>query len=280
VNPPGRFGCESARSRELVVDALRLSALEWGEPADRGLCFLHGGSAHAHWFDAVAPALAARLHVISLDQRGHGQSQWPDPPSYRTEDFARDLAGVMAALGWRRMILVGHSMGGHNAMCFAAWHPASVERLVIVDSRPSIPPDRLEAMHRRGYRAPGLYQSPEAAVARFRLLPRETTAPPTVLAHLARAGLVERSGRWTYRFDPACNGTRRPADAWPLLQEIRSPTLIVRGERSVVLPRRMAEEMAAKIAGAEVAEVPGAYHHVMLDASEAFVGVLERCLAR
>lgn len=275
MNRPQPLGCESALSRFHRVGALRLHYLEWGAPGRPGLLFLHGGSAHAHWFDAVAPAFADRFHVVSLDQRGHGESQWPEPPAYQTQDFAGDLLGVMDALGWARMTLIGHSMGGHNAMAFAAWHPLRVERLVIVDSRPSIPPDRLTQMHQRGYRPPRRHPSAGAAVSAFRLLPRETVAPPALLAHLARAGIIEREGRWTYRFDPACNGTRQPVDAWPLLPKIACPTLIVRGEKSPILPRPMGEEMAKKIPGAMLAEIPGVYHHLVLDAPAAFIALLE-----
>ena len=275
MNPPQPFGCDSARSRRLTVNALSLHGLEWGAPGLSGLLFLHGGAAHAHWFDAVASAFADRFHVVSLDQRGHGESQWPEPPAYRTQDFAGDLLGVMDALGWTRMTLIGHSMGGHNAMAFAAWHPERVERLVIVDSRPSIPPDRLTQMHQRGYRPPRRHPSAGAAVAAFRLLPRETVAPPALLAHLAQAGITEREGKWVYRFDPACNGTRQPVDAWPLLPKIACPTLIVRGEKSPILPRPMGEEMVKKIPGATLAEIPGVYHHLVLDAPAAFIALLE-----
>jgi pimeloyl-ACP methyl ester carboxylesterase len=273
------FGCAQARSRSLASGGLRLHALEWGAPGAPPLCFLHGGSAHAHWFDAVAPAFADRFHVLSLDQRGHGLSQWPAPPAYRTQDFAGDLLEVMAALGWTEMALVGHSMGGHNAMCFAAWHPERVRRLAIVDSRPAIPRDRLALMQQRGHRPLRRHASPEAAVAAFRLLPRETLAPRDLLAHLARVGIVEQGGGWTYRFDPACNGTREPVDAWPLLGAIRCPTLILRGEKSPILPRRMAEEMAARIPGARLGEIPGVYHHLVLDAPAAFVAALDAFLS-
>jgi pimeloyl-ACP methyl ester carboxylesterase len=278
VNRPQRFGCESALSLFQTLRGVRLHYLEWGSPGRPGLLFLHGGAAHAHWFDAVAPAFADRFHVVSLDQRGHGESQWPEPPAYGTHDFAGDLLGIMDALGWSRLTLVGHSMGGHNAMAFAAWRPERVERLVIADSRPSIPPDRLAMMHRRGYRPPRRHESAAAAVAAFRLLPRETVAPPALLAHLARAGLIEREGKWNYRFDPACNATRQPVDAWPLLPTIACPTLIIRGENSPILPRPMGEEMAKNISGAELAEIPGVYHHVVLDAADAFISLLDRFL--
>jgi pimeloyl-ACP methyl ester carboxylesterase len=212
--------------------------------------------------------------VIALDQRGHGESGWASPPAYGTEDFAADLRGVMEALGWERMGLVGHSMGGHNAMAFAAWHPERLWALSIVDSRPAIPPERVEAMHRRGQRGPFPHVSLEGALESFRLLPPETTADPALLAHLAREGIVERDGRYVYRFDPACNGSRRPVDAWPLLPRITAPTLIVRGEHSPVLPRPMAEDLARAIPGARLAEIAGAYHHLVLDAPEAFTRVL------
>jgi esterase len=272
------FGCDAARRREIYVSGLTLRGLEWGHPGGPALCFLHGGSAHAHWFDAVAPAFAGRYHVLSLDQRGHGESDWPVPAAYATEDFTADLLGMMDALGWRRMALVGHSMGGHNAMAFAAWYPERLWALSVVDSRPSIPSERLATMHRRGHRGPRRHESLDTALRSFRLLPPETTADPALLEHLGREGIVERNGRFLYRFDPACNGTRRPADGWALLERIAAPTLLVRGEHSPILPREMAAEMAKRIPNVRVEEIPGAYHHLVLDAPEAFTAVLDRFL--
>jgi pimeloyl-ACP methyl ester carboxylesterase len=269
------YGCDSARRRSVDVNGLVLSALEWGRPGHPALCFLHGGSAHAHWFDGVAPAFADRYHVISLDQRGHGESQWPAAPAYATADFVGDLVGAMDALGWERMVLVGHSMGGHNAMNLAATHPDRLSALVIVDSRPSLPPDRLDRMHRRGHRGPRRHESLAAALHSFRLLPRETVADPALLEHLAREGIVEREGRFVYRFDPACNGQRRPTDNWPLLERIAAPTLLVRAEHSPVLTREMAREMVKRIPQVRFEEIAGAYHHLSLDAPAAFAGVLE-----
>jgi len=274
-----RFGCETARTRAVRVNGLRLHVLEWGTPGRPALCFLHGGAAHAHWFDLVTPAFADRFHVIALDQRGHGESQWAGPAAYATQDFVGDLVGVMDTLGWQRVTVVGHSMGGHNAMVFAAWHPERVSRLVIVDSRPAIPPERLDRMHARGRREPKLHPDADSAVRAFRLLPRETAAAPELLAHLARAGFVERGGGWVYRFDPASNGSRRPVDAWPLLGRIAAPTLIVRGELSPVLPRDMTERLRVAISTTVAVEIAGAYHHLVLDNPAAFVQTLAAFLA-
>jgi len=279
VPPIARFGCETARRRLVEIDGLRLSFLEWGMAGRPVLCFLHGGSAHAHWFDLVAPAFVDRFHVIALDQRGHGESQWAEPPAYATENFAADLLGVIDALGWRRVALIGHSMGGHNAMSFSAWHPDRVSALVIVDSRPAIPTDRLDRLRRRGERTLRPYPTLEAAARSFRLLPRETAADPAFLAHLGAAGVVERAGAWVYRFDPASNSGRRPVNAWSLLDRITAPTLIARGELSPVLPRDMADKLRAAIRGATLAEIPASYHHLVLDNPAGFVRALEKFLA-
>jgi len=274
-----RFACETARRRALRVNGLALNALEWGEPGRPALCFLHGGSAHSHWFDLVIPTFAHRFHVLSLDQRGHGVSDWAPTPAYATEDFTGDLLGVMDVIGWPRMTVIGHSMGGHNAMAFAAWHPDRVERLVVIDSRPSIPADRLQTMHRRGDRGPMRHETLEAALRSFRLLPRETVAEPRLLEHLARQGITERDGRFLYRFDPAANGGRRPTDGWALLERIGAPTLLVRGQHSPILPAEMAGEMLARLPCARLVEIQGTYHHLVLDDPLAFARVLDAFLA-
>jgi pimeloyl-ACP methyl ester carboxylesterase len=272
------FACAKARHRVVDVGGLRLHGLEWGDTGRPALCLLHGGAAHAHWFDRVAGAFADRFHVLALDQRGHGESQWSVPPAYATEDFAGDLAAVADTMGWDRFVVVGHSMGGHNSLAFAAWHPERVRGLVIIDARPALPPERLSRMQERGRRPMRLHPTPEAAVAAFRLLPRETVADPGLLAHLARAGITERDGGWVYRFDPATYEQRKPTDNWLLADRISAPTLIVRAALSPNLPPEHAERLRAAIGDATVVEIPGAYHHATLDAPDAVVAALDRFL--
>ena len=276
--PDRPFACLSARHRTFDLGALTLHGLEWGSPGRPGLLLLHGGAAHAHWFDRVAGAFADRFHVVSLDQRGHGESHWPSPPAYATEDFAGDLLAVADQLGWDRLVLAGHSMGGLNSLAFSAWHPERVRGLAILDSRPVIPPDRLNQMHERGRRALRVHPTPEAAVTSFRLLPRDTVADPALLAHLARSGIVQRNGGWVFRFDPATNEQRKPVDGWTLVDRIVAPTLILRAEHSPGLTREIADRLRGAIKGATLLEIPGAYHHVTLDNPAAVVTALESFL--
>jgi pimeloyl-ACP methyl ester carboxylesterase len=266
----GALACEAARGGRIEVGGLALHVLEWGPAARAGVLLLHGGAAHAHWFDAVASALGEHRHVVALDQRGHGESTWARPPAYATQDFADDIVGVLDRLGWESAVLVGHSMGGHNAIACAAWHPERVRGLIIVDARPAIPAERLVQMKERGERPPRRHPTLEAAVTAFRLLPPDTIADPTLLAHLAQESVAWRDGAVSPRFDPACYAARVPVDGWPLLPRIAAPTLVVRGERSPILPRAMAERLRAELPVARLVEIRDAYHHLVLDRPDAF----------
>ena len=63
------LGCEGARRRTETINGVRLHFLESGRAGAPGICFLHGGAAHAHWFDAVTLAFVDRFQVVALDQR-------------------------------------------------------------------------------------------------------------------------------------------------------------------------------------------------------------------
>ena len=111
-------------------------------------------------------------------------------------------------------------------------------------------------------------------------MPRETVADPALLAHLGRAGIVERDGGWVYRFDPSANRRREPVETWDLLSQVRAPALILRAEHSPVLPRPLADRLVAALPSADLVEIPGAYHHVTLDAPEAVSKALDPFLER
>src|SRR3990167_4873481 len=69
---------------------LRLHYLDYGTAGRPAMLCVHGGAAHAHWFDFVASGFSADYHVRALDWRGHGDSEWSQPPEYSYERFASD----------------------------------------------------------------------------------------------------------------------------------------------------------------------------------------------
>src|SRR5690606_22194806 len=199
-------------SRFTEAGGLRLHYLEYGDGrADNArpvLLCVHGGAAHARWFDFIAGDFLSDHRVLALDLRGHGESAWADPPDYSYERYAADLAEVVERLALREFTLVGHSMGGTVSLVYAARYPGRVKRLVVVDSTLQMTPERVAALRGVGTRPGTRYASEEEYIARFRLRPAGTSAAPEVVRHLARhGGRRMPDGGWTHR-STRCSGLR------------------------------------------------------------------------
>jgi pimeloyl-ACP methyl ester carboxylesterase len=254
---------------------LRLHYAAWGSRASPPLLLLHGGAANTHWWDWVAPELTQTFRVLALDFPGHGMSEWPRPPRYRMQDFVRAVTGFAEALGVKHLDLVGHSMGGKVGMLVAAQYPDRVRRLVVVDATPDVSADGLAEMRQIGTRPLRLFPSRQAAARAFRLIPRETVAPPVVLRALAICCTRHRGrGRWSIGPDREFFGRVVPQVAWPDLPRILCPTLILRAERSSILSRRTAEQMRRAIPHATLLEVPGTCHHLIVERPAEVAGAI------
>ena len=104
---------------------------DWGG-AGWPTLLLHGLASTCHIWDLVAPRLAADFRVLALDQRGHGQSAQVDE-GFDFATVAGDAAAFIAALGWERPVIVGHSWGADVALELAAARPELAGGLIFVD---------------------------------------------------------------------------------------------------------------------------------------------------
>jgi len=258
------------------ADGARLHYLLWeAAPLQPLLLLLHGGGAHAHWWDHVAPAVASGHRVVALDFRGHGDSEHT-PGRYGLDRLAGDVESLIDHLGGTAAV-VGASMGGQVAMRVAA-RSERIRRLVIVDVPPGPPPEAFA--HRDRLRAAKRYASREEGLTRFRLIPPETAAPSALLAHVAAHSLRETGdGAWTLKFDPAVFAGVGPETPAGFLGRIACPCLIVRGERSRLLLAEVAAAMAGAIPRGRLVTIPGAHHHVFLDKPGEFADAVGRFLA-
>lgn len=268
-------------SRFVEAGGVRLHYLDYGRAGRAPLLCLHGGAAHAHWFDFVASGFTPDYHVCALDQRGHGDSAWVQPPAYTYEDYASDLAAAVEKLDLRDFVLVGHSMGGMVSLVYAATHPGRVAQLVVVDTTMRMPEERLAAMRDVGNRQGREHATLEEFVARFRLRPPGTTAAPGIMRHIAQySGRQLADGRWRHKFDRNVYATRPSLDGIPYWSRIGIPSLLVKGERSERITPQIFAEVKARCPRAELAEVSGSDHHVTLDNPAGFVQAVTPFLAR
>jgi pimeloyl-ACP methyl ester carboxylesterase len=262
------------------VGPLTLHYAAWGPAAGQPILLLHGGGANTHWWDWLAPKLATPFRVLALDFPGHGQSAWPRPPRYRLADFVAAVQGFIEALGIRQPDLVGHSMGGKVGMLLAARQASRLRSLVIVDATPDVAADGLAEMRRISLRPMRLFPSRQAAAGAFRLIPPETVASPAFLRTLALRSTRHRGhGRWSIGPDREFFRRVTPRVAWPVLSAIRCPTLILRAERSAILPRRTAVAMSRAIPNATLLEIPGTCHHLVFERPELLGQAIRRFLA-
>jgi esterase len=125
-------------SRNIVLRQLRFHFLEWGARDAPPIVLLHGGHQSAHSWDLVSLHLARRYRVLALDQRGHGDTEWARDVTYSNHEMSLDAEAFIGALGLEQPILMGHSMGGRNAMLLTKRDQTLLRALVIVDVGPEV----------------------------------------------------------------------------------------------------------------------------------------------
>ena len=125
-------------SRNIVLRQLRFHFLEWGARDAPPIVLLHGGHQSAHSWDLVSLHLARRYRVLALDQRGHGDTEWARDVTYSNHEMSLDAGAFIGALGLEQPILMGHSMGGRNAMLLTKRDQTLLRALVVVDVGPEV----------------------------------------------------------------------------------------------------------------------------------------------
>lgn len=268
-------------SRHVEASGLALHYLDYGTAGRPPMLCLHGGAVTAHWFDFVAGGFTADYHVRALDQRGHGDSARADPPDYRYQSYASDVAQVVERLDLRDLVLVGHSMGGLVSLLCAATYPERLKCIVVVDSTLRSTPERVANLHRIGNRDGSNYVTNDEFIDKFKVRPEGTQAVPEIIRYLAeRGGRQGPDGRWRHKFDRNVYSRRELMEIPPLWDRVRVPALLVKGGLSNRITPDIYADIKARAPQVELAEVPGAEHHVTLDNPRGFVEVVKDFLAR
>jgi pimeloyl-ACP methyl ester carboxylesterase len=256
------------RDRSIITNGIRLHYVEWGQESRQAVIMLHGGLAHARVWDNFAREAQGLYRIICLDQRGHGDSDWAD--NYASQEHVLDMEGIIGQLDLQQPILIGHSMGGRNAITYAFKHPGQLAKLIIVDMAPQIS-HRMAASSTNNPPDPGVFDSETEAVA---FLQKQARYPSyETLQHAIHHSLKSREdGRLVWKWDPSMRTKPRVAepDMWPMLQNIDCPTLMVRGNDSPAIDPEVAERMIQVLPNGKLVEIKCAEHSVHEDNPKAF----------
>ncbi|ETX02938.1 MAG: hypothetical protein ETSY1_01885 [Candidatus Entotheonella factor] len=263
------------------ANGMRLHYLDWGNLDKPKMLLLHGGAQGAHSWDFFSLAMRDHLHIVALDQRGHGDSDWSEAGDYDTPFHVADIHAFTDAIGYDKFILMGLSMGGRNAYSFAAEHPEKIDRLIVVDVGPDVKAEG-QAYIREFLEGTETFESFDWLVERVkRFNPRrpENQIRGSLINNLKQL----EDGTWTWKHDRR-RGIRRDRGgemneaAWAALAAVQAPTLVVRGAESYILSEQTANKMLATVAHSQLAEVPNAGHLVQGDNPVGFEKVVREFL--
>lgn len=229
-------------------------------------------------WQSIAKVFSKDFHVLIYDQRGHGKSIQPDS-GYGPEDFAQDLKHILEELSWDKIHLVGHSMGGRNAINFAYQWPNLVERLIIEDIGPETSDEAVQEIFDILDKADMPFSSKnEAKEHLFAVFSHNM-----VLANYLYANVEEKAeNQVAWRFSESAIRQSveqgRAKERWFELEALQMPTLVIRGELSEELSVEVFERMKAcnsLITGVEIAQ---AKHWVHYDQTREFIRVIKAFL--
>ncbi|KHJ64173.1 hydrolase [Burkholderia glumae] len=269
-------------------DGLRLHYVIWGRDDAPTVVMLHGLRSYAQTWAPVADTLIDRYRVVALDQRGRGLSDWDPGRDYHAAAYVRDLEALVQALDLRRFVLVGHSMGSANAFVYASARPERIAGLAIEDMGPgaSAGSPGSARIKRELQDTPNAFASWDEARAFWRRQ-RPRIAQAALDSRLVHSLKADARGRIVWRHDAEGIAAARLAatpeqlvDLWPLIRDLRVPTLLLRGGDSDFLSAQVAAEMAAANACIERIDIAGATHYVHDDQPAAFNRALRGWLDR
>jgi peroxiredoxin len=254
------------------VDGVRIVADRLGDPLAPAVVFLHGGGQTRRSWGRAAAAVAERgWQAVTVDLRGHGESDWSEDGDYRVTTFARDVLEVLRRLP-PRPVLVGASLGGFTAMLLAGeLSAAAVRAVVLVDIVPNMNPSGASRIHNfmNDRMTAGFESLDEVADSIQEYNPHRPR--PTDLDGL-RTNMRHRDGRWYWHWDPKfIDGTSahppievtdvdRMYAAVGAILRIGVPMRLVRGQVSDLVTQERADEFIARFPEIDFVDVGGAGH--------------------
>ena len=275
------------RTRRASGAGIELAADEYGAPGDPAVVLLHGGGQTRHSWGKAAAALAeAGYHAVSVDLRGHGDSNWSPDGDYGMDRFAADVHALAEQYGSAHgpPAFVGASLGGLSILvAIGESDPAAQGTLascvILVDIAPRVEPEgreRIRAFMVGGLRGFDTIEHAADSVAEF--IPHRPR--PRDLSGLRKNLRQRGDGRWYWHWDPRWMSNQTGVDGQPgivahaRLQAaaagLRVPTLLVRGGISDVVSEESVRELRELVPGIEVVDIASAGHMVAGDRNDVF----------
>jgi 3-oxoadipate enol-lactonase len=242
---------------------------------DRGagspLVFLHAFPLNRTMWTPQELALSSQFRIITVDLRGHGES---DAPLWRytLDQTADDVLALMDVLSVRQAVLVGLSMGGYILFAFYRRYAERVKGLVLADTRAQA--DTAEVKDGRFQMAQVAYSKGPAAIADLMIPKLLSPASINTNPDLVRTVRAMIEGNQVSGIAGDLMAMAERPDSIPFLNQIACPAQIIVGELDTATPPADAKLMADRIPGARLSIIPGAAHLANLEQPDRFTQIV------
>lgn len=264
--------------RTFTTHGLRIHCLDWGTAGKQPMMLLHGIGRCAHNFDHLAPHFIDRYHVLAVDMRGHGDSDWDPQGNYLVEDYVSDIEALVAQLGWHDIVFWGNSTGGRVAQVFAGMHPELTSAVIVEDVGPERPKAISDQRANRMSAEENGWVSADELLALVRSRNPLTAEP--ILRNFVQHGSKPRAdGRIIWKCDQAISRGFIPTELWRFVKQIRAPITYVLGGESTIVPPHTQEELRRVLPQVRIISMPGLGHYPSDEQPEAFLRLADEFLA-
>jgi len=265
--------------RFVTINGLRIHYLDWGAADKQPLIMLHGIGRVAHTFDHIATHFNKNYHVMAVDMRGHGDSDWDPQGAYLVEDYVKDIEGLAGQLHLGNIVIWGNSTGGRVAQVFAGLRPDLVAVVISEDVGPERPREiadsftsRIQQEDEKGW------SSEDELLAQLRAGNARTSEE--ILRAYAHFGSKRRAdGRIIWKRDPKIANGFVPTELWRFVRQIKSPTIYVLGGRSTIVPAETQEQLRRTLPQVQIVTMPGLGHYPSEENATDFLAIVDRFLA-
>ncbi|MBX3303756.1 MAG: alpha/beta fold hydrolase [Nitrospira sp.] len=238
---------------------------------DRGsgvpLVFLHAFPLNRSMWIEQEQALSSRFRVLTVDLRGHGES---DAPLWRytLDQAADDVIGLLDHLLIRQAVFVGLSMGGYILFALYRRHADRVQGLVLANTRAQA--DTVEGKEGRFQMAQTAYKNGPSAIADIMIPKLLSPAAVQTKPELVKRVRAMIEGNQVSGIAGGLMAMAERPDSQLLLTQISCPTQILVGDLDLPTPPSDAKLMAERIPGARLTIIPGAGHLSNLEQPDLF----------
>ena len=257
--------------QHLDNNGLRLHYLDYGRADLPPMLLLHGMRDSALSWDIFARSMSDEYRVLSLDSRGHGDSDRAAPSGYCFTDYISDIESLADHLDLTDMIIVGHSAGGRYAWSYAVEHPDRVRALVIVDIDPDPYNPQTASDLRASVAEPESWPTQDEFLSYLKTR-RVHTSEDALRKQIPAISRRTPEGSYVWKADIRIVTEYERPDLWDSWSRITCPVLLVRGRQSTLLTHETAVKMRASLPSSQMrlAELEGGGHWFYQDFPEAF----------